>query len=250
MLTIRTEQLAVFDKTARAAFESEMLKHLPAFYPKHSEALGEKGLRQVVSLGLQHAKKYGLTSRGPVRTYLECMFLLGSQFDRDPQYPWATDILIDCQYSDQMKRAVALTNKTTDYVNKVFGAEHEFLLKAVRQMAALSADTSGGSSPLSESSLIDYLSQFFPEKCAYLGPAALRKFSEWAIQTAKRFGLSTTKSVTCFARVVFILGHGFAADPQFPWAALDVKNLAKGGPESSIEEVCKRAQEYLQKALC
>jgi hypothetical protein len=249
MLTIRKEQLEVLDKAAVGDFEAEMVQHLKALNPNHCKMLGDSGVRQVVHLGLKEAKKYGLTNRGPVRLYLECMFFFGSYFDLDPQLPWVTDILIDCQYSSQTPRAKDLCNKTADFVSKVYGPEREFYLEAVQRMTQVSME--GQADPVAqlEDPLIQVLKELFPRKCQYLGESALRKLSQWSIQSAKPLAVYTNKAVALLTVLGFMLGHGVITDPQYPWISAKLKDSAAGTPDARVEQAYKQAQDYLQQTL-
>ena len=88
MLEIREEQMAVFDQAARKSFEDEMVQHLAEFVPKQCEVIGEQQVRKVIQLGIERARIYSLTIRGPVRFYIELMFVFGSDFDTDPLLSW------------------------------------------------------------------------------------------------------------------------------------------------------------------
>lgn len=46
-------------------------------------------------LGDTRSASYGLTTRAGGAFYVALMFMLGSEFDRDPMYPWAGLILLD-----------------------------------------------------------------------------------------------------------------------------------------------------------
>jgi hypothetical protein len=247
MLTIRKEQLEVFDKAAIGQFEAETIQHLMEFSPKHSAALGDPGIRQVVRFGLKEAKKYGFTDRGPVRLYLECMYFFGSYFDQDLQLPWATDILIDCQYSGQLARANGLSDKTADYLRKVFGPEREYYLGAVSRMTQVSAEGSAAVNP--EPLPIEKLKQLFPQKCQYIGESTLLKLTQWGIQSARLLALSTNEGVAHLTVLGFVLGHGFMADPQFPWISAILKDSAAGAPDARVGQVYKQTQDYLQQTL-
>ena len=89
MWTIRQEQAEAFRQNALQKFEDEMVEHLQGFASGHWMVIGEKTGRLVIQLGLKNAGQYGFTNRGPVRFYIELMFMFGSYFDTDPQYPWA-----------------------------------------------------------------------------------------------------------------------------------------------------------------
>src|SRR6187431_1511713 len=105
MLTIRTAQFEALRAVPRGVFEDSMVAHLAKYAPKHCEVIGQDAVREAIRLGIDRARTYGLTNRGPVRFYLESMFMFGSDFDTDPQFSWATAILNDGRLSDQMAKA-------------------------------------------------------------------------------------------------------------------------------------------------
>jgi hypothetical protein len=248
MFTLRKEQFEIMDMAVVGQFEEEMLAHLSELNPKHSAHLGTPGLLQVIRLALQQSKTYGFTNRGPIRLYLDCMFFFGSYFDCDPQLPWANDILIDCQYTDQMLRAQDLWRKTTTYIDKVFGPERQHYLEAVGRMAVISA-----AAPLQaanrENALFELLNEVFPQKCEYLRESAIRKICQCGMQTARALTLYTDKSCALFTVLAFMLGHNFAADPQFPWAAAILNDPAAGTSDARIEKLYQQAQDYLQQTM-
>src|SRR5262245_7401254 len=86
-------------------FEDFMVTHLSDFSPLHSRSLGEPSIRSLINLGIERAKKHGFTRRGPVKFYIEAIILLGIDFDTDPQYPQAGNILRDKSITDQTQRA-------------------------------------------------------------------------------------------------------------------------------------------------
>ena len=107
MLVIRDQQMQAFAQNAKKQFEAETVPHISRFAPRQFEILGEKTIGQIVSLGIERAEKYGFTNRGPVRFYIELMFMFGSDFDTDPQYPWAAELLggSDAGRSDDSSRS-------------------------------------------------------------------------------------------------------------------------------------------------
>ncbi len=102
MLVFLDSQMAVLQGAAQRQFEAEMLSHLRRFSPKTFAMAGEPGVRTTIQTGIQRAHGYGLSFRGPVRLYLELMMMLGSAFDTDPQYPWASQVLQDRDFASQM----------------------------------------------------------------------------------------------------------------------------------------------------
>ncbi len=135
MLTIRPEQMEVFRKAALQKFEDKLVGHLREYAPRHSEALGGPGIRQVIRLGLDRAAAYGFTTRRTARFYLEMMYLLGSDFDTDPLLPWVAAVLTDPDLADPMTRADRHYDAATTYRAAVFGPDYEHETEALRRAA-------------------------------------------------------------------------------------------------------------------
>jgi hypothetical protein len=93
MLTIRAAQMAVLADDVSARFDELLAEHLQHLAPREAQELGREGLRGVVRLGRQRAAQIEFTDRESIRLYVELMFLLGSGFATDPQYPCAAAVL-------------------------------------------------------------------------------------------------------------------------------------------------------------
>src|SRR5919198_5265474 len=117
MLTIRPEQMEVLERGTRQRFENEMVAHGAEFSPRLSEIIGDEQLRLAVRQAIERARGFGFTNRGPIRLYVELIFLRGSDFDTDPQYPELGRILRE--EGDQMLRAERLFDAVSDYMDKV-----------------------------------------------------------------------------------------------------------------------------------
>jgi hypothetical protein len=108
MLKISRSQFEMFQSKALVAFDDEMLKHCAEFSPRLSAILGCNQLRVVVRSAIRRAAGHGFTFKGPVRLFIELCFLLGSGFDIDIQYPWASECLGEPDPHTQMRRAETL----------------------------------------------------------------------------------------------------------------------------------------------
>jgi hypothetical protein len=243
MLEIRPEQIKAFEETALRRFEDEMVRHLMELAPKHCEAVGEAGVRQVIRLGIKRGAGYGLTNRGPVRFYIDLMIMLGSDFDTDPQYPWAAAILKERELPDQMERADRLFEKSQDFAQKVFGPDYCLEKAAVRRAGdvkfedlPVSIDPSGGQ-------LAGHLERVFPEKARYIGAPAIRGLAMKAIGLAQQHGLARDRGPTVLAGLMFAFGHGIVTDPQFPWVAATLNN-EKQDTATRTERLFRRAMTY------
>jgi hypothetical protein len=73
--------------------ETYMFQRLDTIFPEKISFLGEPAIRTMIRSGFQRASAYGLAGRDPIYTYIVLMLMLGTDFDSDPQYPWAGSVL-------------------------------------------------------------------------------------------------------------------------------------------------------------
>lgn len=219
MLKIRTEQMEAFRQGAIRSFENEMVVHLAEFSPPLFNAVKELQLRKAIQLGLERADRYGFNCRGPVRLYLELMLLFGSYFDTDPQYPWAKDILTDCDSVSQMRCAERLYERTLDYRKKVNGPRDAYTLKALRNISAMARQPL----PLSASDLVPSMlreiARVYPEKAVFVGDERIKRLINEGIAAAQKEGFSTVRAIALTVVLMFAFGHGCFGDPLYPWIA-------------------------------
>src|SRR5579871_2919118 len=112
-----------------------MVKHLSEFAPEHTRVLGEPATAAIVRTGIARAEDYGFVTEGPVRLYIEMMFLLGSGFDTDPLFPRVSEILTS--QDGETERARALYEWITVYSRAVFGTNGKLMRAALRRAAAV-----------------------------------------------------------------------------------------------------------------
>jgi hypothetical protein len=93
MLVIRQEQMEVLGRYMLRQFEARMVLHLRATFPEPLRGMSESDLRDMIRDGIDKAAQYDVTTEGDVQRYLECMVLLGPNYDRDGELPWAGEIL-------------------------------------------------------------------------------------------------------------------------------------------------------------
>jgi hypothetical protein len=95
MLIIRNEQLEVFDDYLFKQFVEDMIAHLRTNFPNQVKPMNETDLRKMIEDGIDRAEQYDVINVGDVERFLECMVILGQNFDNDIQNTWAGDILRD-----------------------------------------------------------------------------------------------------------------------------------------------------------
>lgn len=249
MLIIRKEQIKVFQQTVLRNFENNMVQHLRNFTPKHSEALGEDGLRKVIRRGIKRAETYGFTDRGPVRFYIELMFMLGSDFDTDCQFPWASQILTDPEIVEQTERADALFDKVMDYVKEVAGPEREYAQESLRRASQQSFKDLRKIKGSMETEILARFKTNYPQKCRYIGDQALRTLVQRGAELAQKYSVSSPAGAAFFASFMFILGHGFAEDPLYPWCEETLNDKSISDPNKRIERLHSKGVAYLSKVL-
>lgn len=90
---MRPQQVEKFSEAALKQFEDMMVPHLKRFFPKFSEAAGEPKVRVFIRYGVKRAASYQIMAKRDVSRYIDLMVVLGHDFDRDKQLPWAGQIL-------------------------------------------------------------------------------------------------------------------------------------------------------------
>jgi hypothetical protein len=239
---IRNDQVDLLRDAVRRGFEREMVLHLADFSPPLVKAIGEDQLREVVHLGMARAAQYGLTYRGPVRLYLELMLLLGSHFDTDPQYPWASDILADQQSGSQMQRTERLYEKTLAYREAVGGPGDSYTLAALRNILLLSQRTLHLSSDNFVSDMLQEIHMMYPQKAAYVGERALEALIGKGVEHARGYRFPTLRGYALIIVLMVAFGHGCADDPLYPWIARTLN-------DGMIKDEAARAKRLEAKAL-
>ncbi len=249
MLRIREEQLSVFRQAAFRRFEDSLVPHLRKFAPELSEALGEERLRDVIRLGIERSGKYGFNQRGSVRLYVELMFLFGSDYDTDPQYPWAGAVLTNPAYVDPMERAERLYDEMESYLDAVAGPDDEYSHRALRAMSGLPPDLTLLREARFEEQILALMKSIFPEKCRYVGKHSLCALITRAVEEAEAFSLATQEGKILFVGMMFALGHGFACDRLYPWVAYTLNNPSIKNPHKRIERLRSKGLTYLGQVL-
>lgn len=249
MLKIRQEQMTVFEEHAERDFEEEMVQHALKSAPRLSRVIGEPGVRQTVTMGLERAKQHGFTNRGPMRFYLESMVAFGSDFDTDPQIPWAAEILDDQSMPDQMARADRLYVKIDDYYKKVMGPGNEWGIQAMRRITEAKADIFGRPGMDFDRRILAGLRHMYPEKCAYVGEAPLRSLVSEAMTSAQRYGITSEAGRGLLAGLMFGFGHGVTRDPQYPWVGRTLEDALVANPNDRASRLYDKTMVYVKRAV-
>ena len=177
------------------------------------------------------------------------MFMLGSDFDTDPQLPWAAQILTDQASPNQMSRADRLYEKSGEYVAKVAGPDYEYAKQALRRAKQVQLQGLSLSAAAFETELLAHLRSNHPEKCHYIGEPALRSLIPLGVELAKRHSIATSAGLILLTGLAFALGHGFSTDLQFPWISSTLGNDRIDDPNKRVERLYSKTMTYLDHVL-
>ena len=162
MLVIRSTQLTALRRVALKSFENEMWIRLQECFPIDSELMGEVQARKVIRHGIERADAHGLTTRGELCQYIDLSLSLGTDFDRDPQLPWATEILT--KGADATMGA--LHARALVYLEQIAGKKGDRYQRAmvrVRQLTVERAAEAAAAAPF-EAAARSWLGGLHPER--------------------------------------------------------------------------------------
>ena len=217
--------MALMGRTTSEAFETRLLAHIREFFPVHWREVGEEHLREVIRIGITNGAVHEMETQREIYLFISLMLYLGSSFDTDDQLPWAAAGLDDGSEADPFMRVEKTYNLAVEYLDRVAGPDGQYSAAAIQRFIKVLRDPTRGMPDLSET-----LRSIHPEKSRQLSPAQLQSVVQQGHACVLKYGLEAEGALLC-AGLTFLLGHGFATDPQFPWAA-EVLNDA-GIPDSA-----------------
>jgi hypothetical protein len=147
------------------------------------------------------------------------MFMFGSWFDTDVQYPWAAEALWDDSLPDEMARAEALHMGMLAYLGSVFGPGRMFARKALRPLRAALLEPAPEDRDALRRQLPQVLERVYPGKCRWLGEARLNAVIDGAWKVAAVYSIDSPRALRLLTMFAFMLGHRFHEDPLYPWIA-------------------------------
>jgi len=247
-MVIRSKQMTMMEEAYNAAFQDEMVQHLWQFSPSLCKAIGDPGVRSVVSLGITRANKYGLTYRGPVRSYLETMLAFGSDFDTDFQYPWAAEALNE-NFPTQMERATRLFEGVSKYYESAMGPDNEFGIAAMRRFTSMRPEDFVTGTGSLDTRITSALRRMYPQKCDYVGDAVLARLVEKGRAAAKLHSMPGDAPIGLFAGLMFGFGHGVENDPLYPWVRRTLDDPLLATPQDRAARLLDKVTVYARTVL-
>ena len=250
MLRIRAEQTRELQRQiALGQLQEDMIVHLRNFAPNDAEAIGDDGVRRAVRFGAERARVYGVTNAGLLRFHVELMFMFGGLFDTDPLLPWAREILVDPDISDEEARSRSLHDAMLVYLDAVAGPDRSFARETLHRVGRVRLENLSGANHGREQEAVDALLLLDPVRGAHLGAARLRGFVRYAAEAANRRSLATDRGIAIVTLMMFVMGHGFAEDPLFPWASATFADTSLADPDARVARLERGLATYVERAL-
>lgn len=249
MIHIRSSQMETFDAYSLNKYKAELCKHLTRYDSLLCEAAGSEALEEAVDLGLQRAHECGFTLNGPIRTYLEIMLALGSDFDRDPQYFWLIPWLRPQERYPEMDRARYLQFHVMRYLDDFQGSDGANVIQALNKAQGVTRDQliEIGSNYPEEA--MNWLESMHPLKCRFIGKDALQSLIQSARKEAAQAELHSPESVPLVLGLMFTFGSGILRDPMYPWVTRTLASTDEKGETPREEKLLLRGKAYLRKML-
>jgi hypothetical protein len=115
MLVIRDEQMRAF---ATPLLEGWVEAHVRQYFPSKCASMQRGELQKRVREGIAKGRRYGFSRDADVCRFVDTSIVLGTDFDRDPRFPWAGDILSDSAFKDPSVRLEMLFEAACAYLRK------------------------------------------------------------------------------------------------------------------------------------
>lgn len=249
MLTIRDQQLLVLENLPRDEFETQLMRHLSRFYPRECRLAGSEQMRRFVAAGVGRAARYGFRSRREATLYVTLMVMLGSEFDEDPQIPWAKHELQEGDISDPGSLIEAVFDRSVEYLGQIAGEDNGLIARAMIRLRHhdFYAPVSSPDEPL-EDAIWSLSAKLYPEKARCQGQEATTMLARQAISGAASFGIEGHNGLALYCLLAFMLGSGFHADPMYWWAGQILRD-SSAASEVKFDRLLSRSLQYLEDSL-
>lgn len=217
MLVIRKAQVDLLAGVAFSGVLDRLAAHFQRHYPNECRRAGDAQLRYLISTGAERAALHGFETEIEVGLYINLMIILGCDFDRDPQFPWAAAQLDD-DGTEPRPRIDRLFRTTVEYLKTICGQNQHYMARALLRIRDFDPNAVPDVTGMDfRDYLQELLQQYFPEKSAFQGEEIVSALVEHALETAADHGLRGNAGSTVYVILAFMLGSGIDHDPMYPW---------------------------------
>jgi hypothetical protein len=177
------------------------------------------------------------------------MFMFGSYFDSDPQYSWASEILMDTNLSDSVIRVEQLFDATNEYLDVVPRLQLENCIGALQRADKTLDGKALALNSASRNTALLVLHDYFPEASKSAGDEGIQLIFERGTRAAHRYGLTTSKELFLITALTFFFGHRFTEDPLHGNITIGLKDACVLAPEQRSADLYRRTELYLSEVL-
>lgn len=248
MLLLTQVQL---DHVGERIWEDEMVESMQRFAPRLFQVRGPEPFRTVIRQGLARARAHGLSTRGPVRLFIETMASLGHRFDEDPQLP-AIAAALRPSADPEKERAQQLYRAILDTIDRVLGPGGGHAVAALTRLRddeALWREAAAIPPAAFEDRMLADMHAIFPHKAAHVGEPTLRRLCDTALEHAQAHELPAVPGARVLAALMFALGWHVATDPLYPWISAMLEHRARTPRYDRAAHLAAKARIYLTATL-
>ncbi len=102
--------------------EQGLLAEFQSIWPQKFRRVGVESLRTLIATGRTRAAEYGLAGPRGTAAFVIAAYLLGHEFDRDPQYPWLGAVLRDPGLKTEAAKVESFHASCQAVLGKAFAA--------------------------------------------------------------------------------------------------------------------------------
>lgn len=215
MLKISNLQYTKLQEHIVSNFEDEMFRHVKTYFPNHFAIMNEEDIYHTIKYTFKKCKSYKFTTKRNLCLYLNMAFMLGSNFDNDPQYPWAKAILKGIKLKNSVRHIDDLKIKSQEIFNSMAGKNNAAINRFFLNFSKHHQEIYNTIITLNLKKDFTYLQEIYPEKYSTIGEQNISKMLETGSRNAEKYGLTNNSSLAIFGLLQFIGGSGFDTDPQF-----------------------------------
>ncbi len=118
MIHLRQEQIDALDAAYREEFVQRTREDFRSRWAGECAELADSDLEGMIRAARDRAEAHNIEKVGDVVIFTEAWLLLGDDFDTDPSYPWADEILGDPEMSGPAK-AAAVRHQTLSVLESI-----------------------------------------------------------------------------------------------------------------------------------
>ncbi|BDC48756.1 hypothetical protein F183_A10720 [Bryobacterales bacterium F-183] len=253
MLVIRDAQMSIFRSESKLRLEQDLVYHFLRTYPRECrQAGGEAQIAKVVSAGMDKAEEFGFKGRAELSLFIALGFILGCDFYRDPQIPWAAEILNDRRkIRNASLRINAVYDQMLEYLGATAGENALPVVKALIRLRDWDINTAPVVGASWEDEMLALFQRLYPQKTEHQGEEANRFLLHDALAKCDMtYEIRSRQGKALMAILMFMLGSGFDHDHLHPWAARILKSPQYAKSEAErIAALYKASFDHLQQSL-